>query len=103
MCTTMYDNVFSGCPEQRFNSDRFFDSDFESIIREIESMRMSDKRVLQTAFAVLLLNPKLLGLLIDAYQKAVIRASRETEIDKTYPAVYPWSFEEMVNSIFYPD
>ena len=50
------------------------------------------------------LKSKLSGLLIDAYQSAVIKASEETGIDESdFPAVCPWSFEEIANSLFYPD
>jgi Domain of unknown function DUF29 len=49
------------------------------------------------------LKPKLSGLLIDAYQSAVIKASEETGIDESdFPSICPWSFEEIANSLFYP-
>lgn len=50
------------------------------------------------------LKPKLTGLLVDAYQSAVIKASEETEIDESnFPKTCPWSFDEIANSLFYPD
>lgn len=50
------------------------------------------------------LKPKLPGLLIDAYQSAVIKASEETGINETdFPTICPWSFEEIANSLFYPN
>lgn len=50
------------------------------------------------------LKSKLAGLLIDAYQSAVIKASEETGIDESdFPTTCPWSFEEIANSLFYPD
>jgi hypothetical protein len=50
------------------------------------------------------LKPKLSGLLIDAYQSAVIKASEETGIDEgDFPTICPWSFEDIAKSSFYPD
>lgn len=50
------------------------------------------------------LKPKLAGLLIDAYQSAVIKASEETGLDESdFPAICPWSLQEISQSDFYPD
>lgn len=50
------------------------------------------------------LKSKLSGILLDAYQTAVVKASEETGYDeKTFPSICPWSFDEIAKEGFYPD
>lgn len=50
------------------------------------------------------LKSKLAGILLDAYQTAVVKASEETGYDeKVFPSVCPWSFDEIAKEGFYPD
>ena len=50
------------------------------------------------------LKPKLSGVLVDAYQSAVIKASEETGFNEdVFPASCPWSFEQISQAGFYPD
>lgn len=50
------------------------------------------------------LKPHLNDILIDAYRLAVIKAAKETKLDKKrFPSICPWSWEEINDSEFYPD
>lgn len=43
-------------------------------------------------------------ILIDAYRLAVIKAAKETKLDKKrFPTICPWSWQEITDSEFYPD
>jgi hypothetical protein len=43
-------------------------------------------------------------ILTDAYRLAVVKAAKETKFDKKrFPAVCPWSLEEITDSEFYPE
>jgi hypothetical protein len=53
-------------------------------------------------------NPSLKALLTtaiaDSYRQAVIGARRQTGLDATtFPAICPWSFDQMMNDDFWPD
>jgi hypothetical protein len=42
--------------------------------------------------------------LVDSYQLAVIKAAKETRLDKTaFPAECPWSLQEITKTDFYPE
>jgi hypothetical protein len=50
------------------------------------------------------LKPSLDRCLIDAYQFAIIEASKETGLDeKTFPSVCPWELKEITRADFYPE
>jgi hypothetical protein len=50
------------------------------------------------------LKPVLPELLNDAYELAVIQASRETKISvNVFPATCPWLFDQIIDQQFYPD
>jgi hypothetical protein len=50
------------------------------------------------------LKSALSDLLKDAYELAVIRASRETKISKSvFPVSCPWEFAQLMETGFYPD
>ncbi|GFN46181.1 DUF29 domain-containing protein [Candidatus Regiella insecticola] len=50
------------------------------------------------------LKHKLSESLAKAYSYALITAEKETNISgKVFPSVCPWSFEQIINSEFYPD
>lgn len=50
------------------------------------------------------LKSKLSGILLDAYQLAVVKASQETGLDESiFPSNCPWSFEKISNFLFYPE
>lgn len=50
------------------------------------------------------LKSKLDGILLKAYEYAVIQASRETKISKNvFPQTCPWSFEQIIDDNFYPE
>jgi Domain of unknown function DUF29 len=50
------------------------------------------------------LKSKLDGCLLNAYQDAVVEAAKETAFDESvFPKNCPWSWEEITNSLFYPD
>jgi len=43
-------------------------------------------------------------ILTEAYRLAVVKAAKETKLDKkSFPAECPWSWEEINDSEFYPD
>lgn len=43
-------------------------------------------------------------ILTDAYRLAVVKAAKETKLDKkSFPAVCPWNWQELTDSEFYPD
>jgi hypothetical protein len=49
------------------------------------------------------LKPSLNQCLIDAYQFAIVEASKETGLDeKTFPSVCPWELTEITKPDFYP-
>lgn len=52
-------------------------------------------------------NPSLkstLNTIEDAYRLAVVKAAKETKMDKkSFPAVCPWNWQELMDSEFYPD
>ncbi len=50
------------------------------------------------------LKPSLDQCLIDAYQFAIVEASKETGLDeKTFPSVCPWELKEITRLDFYPE
>ncbi len=50
------------------------------------------------------LKAKLAEAITDAYQDALLEAADETGLPKpTFPAVCPWSFEQMMDMGFWPD
>ena len=43
-------------------------------------------------------------ILTDAYRLAVIKAAKETKLDKkSFPVVCPWNWQELTDAEFYPD
>jgi len=43
-------------------------------------------------------------ILTEAYRLAVVKAAKETKLDKkSFPAECPWSWEELIDTEFYPD
>jgi hypothetical protein len=50
------------------------------------------------------LKSKLDGCLLNAYQDAVVEAAKETGFDESFfPETCPWRWDEITNSLFYPD
>lgn len=50
------------------------------------------------------LKSKLDGCLLNAYQDAVVDAAKETGFDESvFPETCPWRWDEITNSLFYPD
>lgn len=50
------------------------------------------------------LKPLFEQIIIDAYELAVIQASRETKISKNvFPVECPWTFAELADKTFYPE
>lgn len=50
------------------------------------------------------LKPSLNQCLTDAYQFAIVEASKETGLDeKTFPSVCPWELKEITKPDFYPE
>ena len=50
------------------------------------------------------LKPKTAEILLDAYESARLRAARETALEKEdFPSTCPWTFEQAVDDVFYPE
>jgi hypothetical protein len=50
------------------------------------------------------LKPQLQALLTHSYQKAKIRASKETGLDTgAFPSACPWEFAQLMDDTFLPD
>lgn len=50
------------------------------------------------------LKPHLSSLFADAYEQSTYEASQETGLDlEVFPVLCPWSFEQVMDSAFYPE
>jgi len=67
----------------------------------IEQQRLEFKDVLDDNPS---LKPLLDAILLQAYTKAKVAASKETAIDKSvFPELCPWSFSQLLDEGYYPD
>ena len=66
----------------------------------IDEQRLQFKKVLKDNLG---LKNRLNELLNDAYEIAVIKAAKETKLDKKiFPLVCPWHLQEIIQADFYP-